>query len=76
MKAPELFGVAVRVIGLMMTIYGIILLAFAILNIVGGGPVNVLVLILCAIPLLCVGTWFIRGAALLIMFAYPDQNEN
>jgi hypothetical protein len=76
MKASELFGVAVRVIGLVMITYGIILLSFAMLNIVGGGPVNVLVLLLCSVPLLCVGTWFLRGAALLIMFAYPEQNEN
>jgi hypothetical protein len=76
MKASELFGVAVRVIGLVMIIYGIILLSFAMLNVVGSGPVNVHSLILYANPLLCVGIWFLRGAALLIMFAYPEQNEN
>ena len=75
MKASELFGVVVRVIGLIMTMCGVWQISFAILNLVGGGPVNVIVMSLCGIPALLVGLWFLRGATSLILFAYYPEDK-
>ena len=73
MKASEIFGVAVRVIGLIMSFVGIGQISVAVLYLVGGGPAGKILLLLCGVPFLIIGRWFLRGAPKLIKFAYPEE---
>jgi len=73
MKLSELFGVIVRTIGLIFVLTALWQVFSAILNLVGGGPGNVVVMLLYGIPALLVGLWFLRGAKALISFAFPQD---
>ncbi len=73
MKPSEMFGVIVRTIGLVIVLTALFQVFFAILNLVGGGPGNVVVMLLYGIPALLVGLWFLRGAKALISFAFPED---
>jgi hypothetical protein len=71
MKPSELFGVVIRTIGLLLLGYGLLQLLWALINLVGGGPGNVIVMLLVRIPSVIFGIWFLRGAETLVAFAYP-----
>jgi len=73
MKPSELFGVVVRTMGLLFVLTALLKVFSAILNLVGGGPGNVLAMLLYGIPALLVGLWFLRGAKALISFAFPED---
>ena len=72
MKPSELFGVVVRVTGLILSLVGIWQVSIGILNLVFGGPV-ILPFLLRGVPMLIIGRWFLRGAPKLITFAYPEE---
>ncbi len=73
MKPSELFGVIVRTIGLILVLSALCQVFIAILNLVGGGPGNVVGMLLYGIPALLVGLWFLRGAKALICFAFAED---
>ncbi len=73
MKPSEMFGVMVRTIGLIIFLTVLCQVLIAILNLVGGGPGNVVGMLLYGIPALLVGLWFLRGAKALISFAFPED---
>ena len=75
MKSSELFGVLVRIIGLVIVLTALCQIAFAILNLIGGGPGNVGAMLLYGIPALLVGLWFLRGARALVSFAFPEDTR-
>ena len=66
MKPSEVFGVVVRSAGLFLTVsaLGSLITALA-------APA----ILLLVIPTLFVGLWFLRGAPVVIHFAYPDRNR-
>jgi type IV secretory pathway VirB3-like protein len=67
MKPPELFGVAVRIIGLVSLIY---MLASSVLFIAAGLP---WLFIVKTIVWLILSLWLLRGAPALVRFAYPNS---
>jgi hypothetical protein len=67
MKPHELFGVAVRIAGLVSLIY---MLASAVLFIAAGLP---WLFIVKTIVWLILSLWMLRGAPALVRFAYPDS---
>ncbi len=73
MKPSELFGVVVRTIGLIIFLTALFQVFIGILNLVGGGPGNVVGMLLYGIPALLVGLWFLRGAKALISFAFAED---
>jgi len=73
MKPSELFGVFVRTMGLFLILAALWKIFLAILNLVGGGPQNVLGMLLYGVLMLLVGLWFLRGPKALISFAFPER---
>ena len=73
MKPSELFGVIVRAIGLPLVLAALWQLLGAVVNLVGGGPGNVVAMFMTGIPALVVGLWFLRGAKALVSFAFPEE---
>lgn len=72
MKAKDLFGLAVRILGLVFLYHVLSALPGVIVAVLGGDPIRP-VLFMFAWPLL-VAYWFLRGAPLLMRLAYPDAN--
>jgi hypothetical protein len=70
MTPVQLFGVAVRTIGLVMALSGAFSSALGLLLLVFGAPV--LLIMITGIPALLVGLWLLRGPGWLIAFAYPE----
>jgi hypothetical protein len=68
-KPSDVFGIVVRTVGLLL------LLGVAILSLPLRGPYNVAELIVFGFPTLVVGLWLLRGAPLLVSFAYPGALE-
>jgi hypothetical protein len=75
MKPSDAFGVVVRSLGLLMVVAASWILFWALLNLVGGGPGNVLGMVISGIPMLIVGIWFLTGAQSLISFAYRNDKR-
>ncbi len=73
MTASDLFGVIVRTIGLLMLLAALWQIAWALLNLVGGGPGNAVALLLGGVPTLLLGWWFLRGARRLVSYAYAEE---
>jgi len=77
MKAAEVFGIVVRTIGLIVILLALGLIFPAILSLVAGGPGTLIGLLFYGIPVLVVGLWLLRGAGLIVSFAFPnDRREN
>jgi hypothetical protein len=73
MRPPEMFGVVVRTIGLLLVLSGAWGLLLGTLVVVLGGP-NANVVLFSGIPMLLTGLWLLgRGADALVEFAYPDD---
>jgi hypothetical protein len=72
MKPPDVFGIVVRTLGLLLVLGVAPCLLLAILSLALGGPYNVAELLIFGLPTLVVGLWLLRGAPLLVSFAYPD----
>ncbi len=75
MKPSELFDVVVRTIGLLLVLSAISVLFYAIVNLVLGGPVSVVGLLIVGTPPLLVGFWFLNGALGLAAVLYSDESE-
>ena len=75
MRPSDAFGVIIRSIGLLLILSALWVLFWAILNLVGGGPGNVLGMMISGIPMLFVGIWFLGGAPSLVSFAYRDNHK-
>ncbi len=76
MKPADVFVVVVRTIGLVVCLVAGAILFWALLNLVLGGPASVLGLVIVGIPVLGIGLWLLRGAPLLIAFAFPDARRD
>jgi len=70
MTPVQLFGVAVRTIGLVIAVYGGCSSMLGLLLILWGQPVP----LIAGIPALLVGLWLLRGPGWLIAFAYPEEH--
>ena len=75
MKPSDIFGVAVRTIGLILLLGSLWLLFWAFLNLVMGGPSSAFGMIILAIPPLLVSVYFLGGAKGLVYLAYQDELE-
>jgi hypothetical protein len=73
MKPSDIFGIVVRTVGLVIALVGLWTVGWAILNLVGGGPGTVALLV-SGVPELLVGLWLIRGAEPLVRFAFPQDH--
>jgi hypothetical protein len=74
MRAPEVFGVVVRVFGLSMTIYSLWALAttLSLLGVEGFDPPAAWYFV-TEIASIALGIYFLRGAPLLLRFSYPGD---
>lgn len=73
MKPFEVFGVVVRTIGLLLVLGSAPCMFLAILSLSFGGPYNAAWLTLFSFPTLLAGLYLLRGAPLLIWFAYSGD---
>jgi hypothetical protein len=73
MEPPDAFGIVVRTVGLILTLIAVWLIGAAILNLVGGGPGNVVGLLISGVPALFIGLWFLGGAKDLVRFVFRDE---
>ena len=75
MKPADVFAVVVRTIGLLVCLWAGAILSWAFISVVFGGPFSFIGQAIIGGPSLAVGLWLLRGAPLLIAFAYPDQGK-
>ena len=75
MKPSDVFGVVVRSLGLLLVMGVLWAIYWAFLNLLMGGPANVLGIIIGTIPALFVGVYFLGGAKGLVYLAYQDEFE-
>ncbi|MGW8255939.1 MAG: hypothetical protein ACWGMZ_00485 [Thermoguttaceae bacterium] len=75
MKPADLFGVVIRSLGLLFLMWGLWSLFLAFLQLLLGGPGNVLSMTIGSIPALFVGIWFLSGAKSLVYLAYQEEFE-
>ena len=73
MKPSGLFGVVVRSVGLLLTLSAMWCIFWAILNLVLGGPGNVVGMLVAGIPALLVGSWLLLGASGLAAAVYSNE---
>jgi hypothetical protein len=73
MKPSDVFGVVVRSLGLVFILYSLWMFLWAFINLIGGGPSNILEMIIAGIPTLFIGVWFLSGAESLISWAYAKE---
>ncbi|HEX4144612.1 MAG TPA: hypothetical protein VHY91_13990 [Pirellulales bacterium] len=69
MTPVQLFGIVVRTIGLLMTLFGAGASVLGLLAVFWGDPI----LLFIGIPVLLVGLWLVRGPEWLIGLAYPEE---
>ena len=72
MKPPDVFGILVRTVGLVITL-GATCKILSLLPDLLGGSWTALMSIGITVPVLLVGLWLLRGANALINFAYPEK---
>jgi hypothetical protein len=72
MKPSDVFGIVVRTVGLLLVLAAAASLFVAILGALDGGQHSAAGLAASGFPTLLVGLWLLRGAPLLVWFAYPD----
>lgn len=74
MKASEAFGVAIRSVGLLLVLSAMWQLFSALMNTVGGAQGSPIAgLLVSGVPTLLVGLWLLRGAPVLVRFAFPEE---
>jgi hypothetical protein len=71
MTPVQLFGVVVRSVGFLMTVYGTISSCLGLVFIVAGGLTS----LIFGLPAMCVGLWLMRGPVHVIAFAYPADRD-
>lgn len=79
MKANDYFGVAIRVVGVVMVLYGLRDLLDALLLVLGYFTLmdtNPKYYVVMGLASFLVGLYFVRGAGLLVDFAFPDEKED
>jgi exosortase/archaeosortase len=72
MNPVQLFGVAVRTIGLLTTMSASWAI-FVGLFLSTEAPLNVTIHLVSGIPAMIIGLWLLRGAKALVAFAYPED---
>lgn len=75
MKPAEVFTVVIRAIGLIVCLGSGAMLFWAFINLVLGGPGNVVGMVIVGLPPFLVGLWLLRGAPSLIGFAFPADHS-
>lgn len=84
MKPSALFGVIVRVIGLITTLCAAWHIPFALFNVVTQYKSELryveqaqrsILVLLCDILVVVAGLWLLRGAKALVSFAYPNEGQ-
>ena len=69
--------VVIRTIGLLLLMSAVSQILWALVNLIGGGPGSVAVMLMIGIPCLFVGLWFLCGAPILVSYAYKtDRSEH
>jgi len=77
MKPSEAFGVVIRTIGLLLLMSAVSQILWALVNVIFGGPGNVVFMFLIGIPCFFISLWFLRGAPIIISYAYKtDKSEH
>jgi hypothetical protein len=76
MKVADMFAVIVRTIGLIVLLASGAVLFYAFLNLILGGPMSVVGLLILGVPPFLVGLWMLRGAPPLIAFAFPESRRD
>jgi hypothetical protein len=76
MKPSDLFGVAVRTLGLMLLVGSLYPIYWAFLSLVMGGPGSFIGILIMAIPPLFIGVYFLSGAKGLVYLTYQDEFDN
>jgi len=74
MKPPEVFGIFIRCLGLVMVCSGLSKLYQAVIMLVHNTITGFLTQLLVSILALIIGVWFIRGAPWLISFSYRQDS--
>lgn len=78
MKAKDLFGLLIRVVGLAGVIWGLFYVISAVYCFTGGQPAEGFTAndyLLAGIVTLVLGIYFLRGAPHVLRFAYPEPKE-
>ena len=78
MTASDIFGIVVRTFGLSLLIYAIWYLVYGIATIAGlpeGAPGYLVGYFLTGSVYLIIGLYLLRGAPLLMKFAYPSKKD-
>lgn len=73
MRAPEVFGIVVRVFGLSMTVYSLWSLVSSIALSLAGVDVISVWFFISSIAGVVLGIYFLRGAPRLLRFSYPNE---
>ena len=73
MKAPDIFGIVIRVFGLAMTIYSLWSLVSSIAFALAGVDVVSTWFFVSAIGGVVLGIYFLRGAPQVLRFSYPTD---
>ena len=79
MKPHETFGLALRVIGVLTVAYGaryVVDFALGLLGYFSLQRTSYAYYLIMGFAYLCVGLYFLRGAALIVRFAYPDVDDD
>lgn len=72
MTPRETLGVILRSVGLLVSVIAACLVFWASLNVALGGPGFPVGFVL-GVPGLLLGVWFLRGARLIVDFAFPER---
>lgn len=75
MKASEIFGIVIRVIGLIITLIGIYDIYRAFIMFVQVQSIGSLSPLLFGVPSFLLGIWLLGGAPWLMLFSYPEQKK-
>ncbi len=75
MKPADVFAVVVRTIGLIICLASGLVLFFALINLLMGGPASVVGLCILGVPVFLVGLWLLRGGPSIISYAFPKRGR-
>lgn len=73
MRPADAFGVVVRSVGLVLLVVSVPPLCFGVLGLVLGGPGETVAFMIFAAPGVFAGLWMLRGAQLMVDFAFQGE---
>ncbi len=76
MNPVNVFAVVVRTVGLLVCLGSGMVLFWALLNLLLGGPLSALGLTIINAPTFGVGLWLLRGAPSVVSFAFPEARSS